>query len=38
PGEDRDAARAHLVELYTVVGGDDPRVQASRRKLAAALF
>ncbi|XNZ00840.1 tetratricopeptide repeat protein [Micrococcus luteus] len=38
PGEDREPARAHLVDLYTVVGTDDPRVQASRRKLASALF
>ncbi|MGJ5589627.1 co-chaperone YbbN [Micrococcus lylae] len=38
PGEDREPARAHLVDLYTVVGSDDPRVQASRRKLASALF
>ena len=35
---DRETARAHLVDLYTVVGTDDPRVQASRRRLAAALF
>ncbi|MDY6055712.1 co-chaperone YbbN [Micrococcus sp.] len=38
PGEDRETARAHLVELYTVVGGEDPRVHASRRRLAAALY
>lgn len=38
PGEDREPARAHLVDLYTVVGADDPRVHASRRKLASALF
>ena len=38
PGDDRETARAHLVDLYTVVGTDDPRVQASRRRLAAALF
>ncbi len=38
PGEDRETVRAHLVDLYTVVGVDDPRVTASRRRLAAALF
>ena len=38
PDADRETARAHLVDLYTVVGTDDPRVQASRRRLAAALF
>lgn len=37
-GEDKDAARVHLLELYAVVGDDDARVAASRRKLAAALF
>ena len=37
-GEDRDAARGHLVELFAVVGDQDPRVGAARRKLAAALF
>jgi putative thioredoxin len=37
-GEDRDAARTHLVELFTIVGDDDPRVGPARRKLTAALF
>jgi len=37
-GDDREAARKHLLELYTVVGDQDERVAASRRKLAAALF
>jgi len=37
-GEDRDRARSHLVELFDVVGNDDPRVGAARRKLTAALF
>ncbi|MCO7219065.1 tetratricopeptide repeat protein, partial [Klenkia sp. PcliD-1-E] len=37
-GEDRDAARLHLVELFGVVGNDDPRVGAARRQLSAALF
>jgi putative thioredoxin len=37
-GEDRDAARTHLVELFAIVGDDDPRVGAARRQLTAALF
>lgn len=37
-GDDKDTARKHLLELYTVVGDHDERVAASRRKLAAALF
>ncbi len=37
-GEDRNAARAHLVELFTVVGSDDERVAKARRALTAALF
>jgi putative thioredoxin len=37
-GEDRDLARAHPVELFAVVGDDDPRVGAGRRQLMAALF
>ncbi|GAA4473998.1 tetratricopeptide repeat protein [Enteractinococcus fodinae] len=37
-GDDKDTARKHLLELYTVVGDHDERVSASRRKLAAALF
>lgn len=37
-GEAREDVRSHLVDLYTVVGVDDPRVQASRRRLAAALY
>jgi putative thioredoxin len=37
-GEDRDAARTHLVELFGIVGDSDPRVGAARRKLATALF
>ncbi len=37
-GDDKDTARQHLLELYTVVGDQDERVSASRRKLAAALF
>ena len=37
-GEDRDMARKHLVELFGVVGDDDPRVGTARRALTAALF
>jgi putative thioredoxin len=37
-GEDRDSARKHLVELFAVVGDDDPRVGAARRQLTLALF
>lgn len=35
---DRDRARLHLIELFSVVGNDDPRVQRGRRDLASALF
>ncbi|MFF9316157.1 tetratricopeptide repeat protein [Streptomyces sp. NPDC014748] len=37
-GEDRDAARLRLLELFEVVGADDPRVGGARRALARALF
>ncbi|MFH9547804.1 tetratricopeptide repeat protein [Streptomyces sp. NPDC051445] len=37
-GDDRDAARLRLLELFDVVGPDDPRVAAARRALARALF
>ena len=37
-GPDREAARARLVELFTVVGDADPRVTAARRALASALY
>ncbi|MFF0448525.1 tetratricopeptide repeat protein [Streptomyces sp. NPDC004609] len=37
-GEDRDAARVRLLELFEVVGGDDPRVTAARSALARVLF
>ena len=36
-GDERDAARERIVELFDVVGADDPRVTAGRRALAAAL-
>jgi putative thioredoxin len=38
PGTERDSVREHLVDLYTVVGDQDPRTQASRKALARALF
>ncbi|MFC7310111.1 tetratricopeptide repeat protein [Streptomyces monticola] len=37
-GEDRNAARVRLLELFEVVGADDPRVAAARSALARALF
>ncbi|MGW2932699.1 tetratricopeptide repeat protein [Streptomyces sp. NPDC001156] len=37
-GEDRDTARLRLLELFEVVGAEDPRVTAARRALARALF
>ncbi|MFG2127531.1 tetratricopeptide repeat protein [Streptomyces sp. NPDC048751] len=37
-GEDRDAVRLRLLELFEVVGAEDPRVTAARRALARALF
>ncbi|MEU1151107.1 tetratricopeptide repeat protein [Streptomyces sp. NPDC005863] len=37
-GDDRDAARVRLLELFEVVGAEDPRVTAARTKLARVLF
>src|SRR5690606_30069381 len=37
-GEERDRVRERLVELFDVVGGEDERVIAARRALAAALY
>ncbi len=37
-GDDREQVRKHLVELFEVVGSDDPRVTAARRALSTALF
>jgi putative thioredoxin len=37
-GTERDAARSHLVSLFTVAGPDDPAVVSARRALASALF
>jgi len=37
-GEEREAARERLVDLYAVVGVQDPRVVKSRQALARVLF
>jgi putative thioredoxin len=37
-GAERDAARAHLISLFTVAGPDDPAVVSARRALASALY
>ncbi|MFH8988459.1 tetratricopeptide repeat protein [Streptomyces sp. NPDC017940] len=37
-GDDRDAARLRLLELFEVVGADDPRVASARTALARVLF
>lgn len=37
-GDERDAVRTRLVELFEVVGAGDPRVIAARQALASALF
>ncbi|MBP0449684.1 MULTISPECIES: tetratricopeptide repeat protein [unclassified Kitasatospora] len=37
-GEDRDTARLRLLELFEVIGADDPRVTAARTALARVLF
>ena len=37
-GDERETVRVRLVELFEVVGNDDPRVMDARRSLAAALF
>ena len=37
-GDERDAARVHLVGLFEVLDPEDPRVVAGRRSLANALF
>jgi putative thioredoxin len=37
-GDERDAAREHLLGLFAAVGNDDERVLAGRRALASALF
>jgi putative thioredoxin len=37
-GDERDRVRLHLIELFGVVGNEDPRVLRGRRSLASALF
>jgi len=37
-GDERDAARTHLLGLFAAVGNDDPRVTKGRMALASALF
>ena len=37
-GDDRDAARVHLVGVFALVGDEDPRVIKGRTALANALF
>ena len=37
-GEERERVRLRLVDLFEVVGGEDPRVVAARRALASALY
>jgi len=37
-GPDRELVRIRLVDLFEVVGADDPRVPVARRALANALY
>lgn len=37
-GDDRERARMRLVDLFTVIGDEDPQVIKARRALASALF
>lgn len=37
-GDDRERVRLRLLELFEVIGGDDPRVAAARGALARVLF
>ena len=37
-GDERDAVRERLVELFDIVGAEDARVVTARRALAAALY
>lgn len=37
-GDERIAARTHLLELFAAVGNEDPRVLKGRQNLASALF
>jgi putative thioredoxin len=37
-GEDRERARVRLLELFEVIGAEDPRVVTARSALARVLF
>jgi putative thioredoxin len=37
-GDERNKARVHLLELFEIVGADDPRVPKARMALAGVLF
>lgn len=37
-GDDREALRVRLVEYFELIGSEDPRVVAARRRLASALY
>jgi putative thioredoxin len=37
-GDDRNAVRVHLLELFEAVGSDDDRVRKGRKDLSSALF
>ncbi|MDC7123296.1 tetratricopeptide repeat protein [Cellulomonas fimi] len=37
-GDDKERVRLRLVDLFEVIGGDDPRVVAARRAMASALY
>ena len=37
-GDDRETARVRLLELFEVVGPDDPRVVSARGALSRVLF
>jgi putative thioredoxin len=37
-GDERDAVRVHLIELFDLLAPDDPRVVKGRRALSSALF
>lgn len=37
-GDEREAVRRRLIDLFEIVGADDPRVGAARRRLAGLLY
>jgi putative thioredoxin len=37
-GDDRETVRVRLLELFEVIGADDPRVVTARSALARVLF